>query len=148
MAIQMKDLPPRYRKAVQAQIGSVTSKANVETVKPYYPYESKTESIWAANCGLVLAPILKGNVVVTKYHPVEFLLPGETYKVDFMHVLSDGRTLFVEVKGSDKSKNHRDAISKLRAAASEHPYWYFYEAVLENPKHELAWRVKRVSPKG
>jgi len=62
------------------------------------------------------------------YHPMTLHLPGNKYTPDFMAIMSNGVTCFIETKGSKKSKNYRDSRSKLRAAATSFPFWVFIQA--------------------
>jgi hypothetical protein len=92
------------------------------------PYRSNAERDWARLGALILSNEFGELVLLTLYEPVTLRLPGGSYRPDFLHILEDGRTLFVEVKGSKKQKGYRDARSKLRAAAEIFSFWTFCEA--------------------
>jgi hypothetical protein len=100
--------------------------------------------VFAKVGALVLRGILGKKIIHLDYHPVAFLLPGETYKCDFLALACDGSQYFVECKGTNKSKNYRDARSKLRAAAARFPYWNFLEARWPDQRRELAWEIERI----
>lgn len=120
----------------------VRGKADVRKVNPYDPYDSKTDMVWAKVGGTVLQGKIGKRIVVVRYHPFIFVLPGETYKIDFMMIAEDGFHYMVECKGSKKAKNYRDARSKLRASAEIHPYWNFLLAVWPDQRNELGWDVE------
>jgi len=92
------------------------------------PYRSNAERDWARLGALILSDEFGEAVLLTLYEPIRLSIPGGHYTPDFLHILEDGRTLFVEVKGSKKQKGYRDARSKLRAAAEIFNFWTFAEA--------------------
>lgn len=90
-------------------------------------FRSKTEEIFAMlGAGLVSQHCAK-PVVIMKYEPITFNLPGGRYTPDFMVIFEDGEILFIEIKGSKRQKNYRDARSKLRSAHAIHPYFTWAE---------------------
>jgi hypothetical protein len=122
----------------------IKAKADVSKLKPYYPYDSKTEAVFAKVGAVLLRGFLRKKIVHLEYHPVEFILPGETYRIDFLAIAADGEQFFVECKGTNKSKNYRDSRSKLRAAAARFPYWNFLETRWPDQRRELAWKIERI----
>lgn len=92
-------------------------------------YRSKTETYWADIGEVYIADEFNARVVDQRYEPVSLAIPGGKYTPDFLYILETGQTVFVEVKGSKRQKNYRDARSKLRAAAEVYPFWTFVEAV-------------------
>jgi len=101
--------------------------ANVAALIP--KYRSKTERYWADVGAVYVAAEFEARVVLQMYEPVKLKLPGGIFTPDFMYLLDTGQTVFVEVKGSKRQKNYRDARSKLRAAAEIYSFWTFCEAV-------------------
>ncbi len=104
----------------------IVARANVAHLAP--AYDSQGEQWWANYGALLLAAELGAPVVLTQYHPLTFHLPGGSYTPDFMHIMADGRLVVIEVKGSRKQPNYRDARSKLRAAQALYPWATWYEA--------------------
>ena len=106
------------------------------------PYRSKAEAQWTRISYLYIEDWFKCQVVRELYEPISLKLPCGNYTPDFMVILSDGRVVFVEVKGSTRQKNYRDARSKLRAAAEVYPFFIFMQATgrLE------AWELEEIKP--
>ncbi len=119
-------------------------KADVGQLKPYYPFDSKTEQVFAEVGATLLGAHFGKRIVVVEYHPLAFMLPGGRYSPDFIFVAEDGRATFVECKGTDKARNYRDARSKLRAAASRFPYFTFVEARWPDQRRKLAWEIEEI----
>ena len=109
-------------------------------------YRSKTEEWWATFGPAILEGELRRlnpeaacAVVITEYEPVTLHMAGNDYTPDFLHILADGRMVFVETKAPLAQRNQagkrafrgqqnmRDARSKLREAAESFPYWQFVE---------------------
>jgi hypothetical protein len=97
-------------------------------VKLIDPFKSQTERTWAQIGGFILEDELGVGTLLQQYEPMTFHIPGGRYRPDFLHILADGRMVFVECKGSKKQRNYRDARSKLRATASLHPWATWIEA--------------------
>lgn len=89
--------------------------ANMDALIPRY--KSKAEEDYAIFGAAMIHQELGKVVELTMYEPMAFYIPGGRYRPDFMHILEDGKIVFVEVKGSKKQKNYRDSRAKLRAAA-------------------------------
>jgi len=104
----------------------------------YPKYKSKNESDWATFGSMILFAELQTATQWQGYEPVTFNIPGGRYKPDFMHVLADGRIAWVEVKGSKKQRGYRESRSKLRAAASIHPWFIWIEAIGEY----MSWEIE------
>ena len=92
-------------------------------------YRSDAERSWAASGNHYLLAHYGTPVVKTYYEPFVVNLPGGKYTPDFMHLMSNGLVVFVEIKGSKAQRGYRDARSKLRAAAALHPWADWIEAV-------------------
>lgn len=94
---------------------------------------STAEREWEREGWMLLLPVLERDpaerVLLTLYEPLTLNLPGGRYTPDYLHILSSGEQIFVEIKGSKKQKGYRDARSKLRAAAEVFPFWTFVEAM-------------------
>ena len=133
-------------KTMERQAEYVTAVADVAAMFP--AYKSHAEEAWVGYGDVVLLGELGQHTAVMLYEPMSFRLLGETYKPDFMHLLEDGRVVFVEVKGvfigakgkKIYMKSYRDARSKLRAAAELHPWFTWIEARQENG----GWIVERM----
>jgi hypothetical protein len=89
-------------------------------------FDSREEEWWNTHGYLLIGNEFGCDVIKTDYHGLTFHLDGERYTPDFAHVLADGRLVIVEIKAGTpndngklvcKTKNYRDARSKLRAAA-------------------------------
>ena len=78
------------------------------------------------------------------YEWVSFHLPGGSYTPDFMYVLQTGRIVFLEIKGSKRQANYRDARSKLRGAATLNPWFMFCECRID----KNSWVLERIKPDG
>lgn len=120
----------------------VRGKADVRKVRPYDPFDSKTDMVWAKVGAVILQGILGKRIVIVRYHPFIFVLPGESYEIDFLLIAEDGLHYLIECKGSKEAKNYRDARSKLRAAAALHPYWSFALAVWPDQRNEMRWDIE------
>ena len=109
--------------------------ADVEALIPQY--KSDTEEKFAQIGGVLLGAHFGQNVIVLQYEPCRWKIPGGQYLPDFMAVLANGAVVLVEVKGSRKQRNYRDARSKLRAAAAMYPMFTWCEVV-----ESYGWRVE------
>jgi hypothetical protein len=119
------------------------ARGRIDQLPKYYPYDSKTEQVFAKVGRIVLQGHIGKKFPILVYKPISFILPGETYRIDWLAIAEDGETWFLETKGSGKFHNYRDARSKLRAAAVLNPYWRFAE--LRWPqKQELQWTIRYV----
>jgi len=104
--------------------------ANVEALIPSYKSGAETEF---AGIGIaLLGAHFWTEVMLLLYEPCRWAIPGGHYTPDFMAVLQDGRVVFVEIKGSKKQRNYRDARSKLRAAQAVYPMFIWVEVVQED----------------
>ena len=101
--------------------------ANIESLIPRY--KSKAEEDYSNFGAALIGWELHKKVTLTMYEPIAFYIPGGRYRPDFMHILEDGRIVFVEVKGSKKQKNYRDSRAKLRAAAEVFPFFTWMMSV-------------------
>lgn len=100
--------------------------ANIAALVPQY--RSKTEAAWADVGAVYIAAEFDRLVSWEGYEPLALNIPGGRYTPDFLYILENGQMVFVEIKGSKRQKNYRDARSKLRAAAAVFPFWTFVEA--------------------
>ena len=107
----------------------------------YPAYRSKTEQAFAEMAVALMAAVMGDSIAVLLYEPLTFKLPGGSYTPDFMALTDGGDVAFIEVKGSTRQKNYRDARSKLRAAAELHPWFKFYEA---RPLRGHNWDIERI----
>lgn len=104
---------------------ALVARANVANLLPRF--DSNAEAWWDTYGAPIIADELGCAVTLSQFHPLTFHLPGGNYTPDFLHILTDGRLVLVEVKGSQQQKNYRDARSKLRAAAAIYPWATWYE---------------------
>ena len=93
-------------------------------------YDSKEEAAWALLCHDELEH--QGyNLLETIYHPFTLYIAGGKYTPDFLHIvqisMATSIVLIVEVKGSKKQRNYRDARTHLRSAANKFDFWRFAE---------------------
>lgn len=95
-------------------------------------YKSDSERQFACLGCTLLGAHLGAKVMLLLYEPCRWVISGGHYTPDFMAVLEDGRVVFVEIKGTKKQRNYRDARSKLRAAATIYPIFTWAEAVEED----------------
>jgi len=91
--------------------------------------KSKAERTWGQVGRHIIADEYEAEVLAELYEYWTFRIPGGKYTADFYYILESGRVVIVEVKGSRKQKNYRDARSKLRAAAAMNPWFTFVEAM-------------------
>ena len=103
---------------------------NIDIARLAPTFDSAAEEWWHKYGTLLLTDRLGEGIALTQYHAFTLHLPGGSYTPDFLHVTSDGRMLIVEVKGSTKQRNYRDARSKLRAAAELYRWAVFYEVIV------------------
>ena len=104
----------------------LAARADLTALLPQY--DSAGERWWATYGPLLIASDAHQPVALTQHHALTFTLPGGRYTPDFLHILADGRLVLVEVKGSRRQSNYRDARSKLRAAAELYPWAAWVEA--------------------
>ncbi|MBX3004538.1 MAG: hypothetical protein KF821_01775 [Anaerolineales bacterium] len=105
-------------------------------------YRSRAERRWASEGQILIAELFHTPVEVTLYEPMSFSVPGGRYTPDFLHILSTGEQVFVEIKGSRRQTNYRDARSKLRAAAEVYPYFHWVEALA--PSRNTGWKLEQI----
>ena len=103
------------------------AKAKVEALIPRF--KSSSEQQFSLLGPAILREAFDVPVVAMLYEPVRWKIPGGHYTTDFMAILDNGEVVFVEVKGSRKQRNYRDARSKLRAAAATYPMFTWCEVV-------------------
>lgn len=134
--------------------------ARADVAKLLPQLKSAEERWWDTHGALIIGNEFDSAVVATYYEKVSFKVPGGSYTPDFMHVLADGRMVYVEVKalilktkiidrrdGTSEVKQvhnsraqhgYREARSKLRAAAECYPFYIWVEArVGKRGEHEL-----------
>ncbi len=126
----------------------VLARADVRKLMP--AVKSHEEAWWQTHGALYVANEFGCAVAVTLYEPASWSIPGGSYKPDFLHMLADGRMVFVEVKAlilkdkvitrrdgtaevkqvhnSAAQHGYRDARLRLRAAAEVYPYFVWCEA--------------------
>ena len=88
-------------------------------------YKSKLEAKWAVIGPTIVSEQFGTPVVRTMYEPFSLNLSGGSYTPDFLHLLSDGRIVVVETKGSRYIRSTADSRSKFRAAAVDFSMFYF-----------------------
>lgn len=107
--------------------------------------ESREEIKWKPFARLVLKDHLELDVSMEKYHSIAFILPGNTYTPDFSYIMSDGTRVMVEVKGSEFQPGYRDAIAKMRMAATLN--WdYTFVLVMPDKAMPNGWHIETIEP--
>lgn len=105
--------------------------------------ESLEEQRWKVMGTPLLEEYFGGSkVVFCKPKAVSYQLPGGRYTVDFLYFFEDGMRLAVDVKGSKFQKGYKDAVAKIRAAATLHWYDRFMMVMWERGK----WQLEEVLP--
>ena len=103
--------------------------------------ESAQEIKWLKFATTVIKETFKSDVIITKPKPCSFNLPANSYTPDFLHILKDGRRVYVEVKGSEFQPGYRDSIAKLRMTATLY-YYDIFILVMPDVKEPNGWKVK------
>jgi len=103
-------------------------------------YKSSTEQQFSLLGAAILREALGAAVAAMFYEPCRWKIPGGHYTPDFLAILDTGQVVFIEIKGSRKQRNYRDARSKLRAAADVYRMFVWCEVVEED-----GWRVEVLS---
>ena len=101
--------------------------ADVSTLIPVY--KSKCERRFANLGALLLGAHFGAECLWFMYEPQRFKIPGGHYTPDWLALMSDGRVVYVEVKGSKRQKGYRAARSKVRAAQEIYPMFTWVEVV-------------------
>jgi hypothetical protein len=109
-------------------VTTILARANMGQLVP--TFDSKAEAWWDRYGATIIADECDTAVALTQYHPFTLHIPGGNYTPDWLHILSDGRLVVVEIKGSTKQRGYRDARSKLRSAAETFRWLTFYEAIV------------------
>jgi hypothetical protein len=122
---------------------TIQARADLAALLP--AFDSKENVWWSQYGDLLIADELGQRVMLSQYQPVTFHLPGGRYTPDFLHILADGRLVFVEIKGSTHQRNYRDARSKLRAAAELYAWTTFYEAIV-SISNQGCEKLERIAP--
>lgn len=119
----------------------ITAKALLEFAGK--EYKSNGERRWANEGAAIIHTEFMAPVAVTLYEPISFNVPGGRYTPDFLHILSTGEMVFVEIKATRLQKNYRDARSKLRAAAEVYPYFHWVEVITPSRKFPH-WSLEQI----
>lgn len=107
--------------------------------------ESREELKWQPFSRTVLKDHLGTDVVLERYHSIAFVLPGNVYTPDFNYVMSDGSRVMVEVKGSEFQPGYRDAIAKMRMAATLN-FDYVFILAMPDKACSNGWHVETIAP--
>lgn len=101
--------------------------------------ESREEQRWHVNGEDI--PLIQDyfdqKVALCKPKAQSYNLPGGRYSPDYLYILEDGTRVVVEVKGSKFQKGYRDAVAKMKAAATLHWYDKFMLVMWANGHWEL-----------
>lgn len=91
-------------------------------------------------------PLLQNHygekIVLCKPKAQSYLLPGGRYSPDYLYIFESGLRVIVEVKGSSFQKGYKDAIAKMRAAATLH--WYDHFMLVTREAGE--WKLEEMKP--
>ena len=110
-------------------------------------YKSAEERAFAQYIRALLPDKFGSEVFGWGYETWTVNMPGNRYTPDFCAILSDGRVIFVEVKGSKSQRGYRDARSKLRAAAALHPEYVWAECIVVLKRGEVAsMEIEEIEP--
>lgn len=107
------------------------SNVNPGTVVDFFlTARSREEARAADDLPALIEQETGGEIVFAGYEWVSFKLPGSSYTPDWNYLLSDGRWVRVEVKGSRYQAGYQASVARLRAAAALNPWdaFYLYEA--------------------
>lgn len=105
--------------------------------------ESLEEQRWKVMGTPLLEEYFGGlKVVFCKPKALSYQLPGGRYTIDFLYIFEDGMRLAVDVKGSKFQKGYKDAVAKIRAAATLHWYDRFMMVMWERGK----WQLEEILP--
>jgi len=107
------------------------SKALHDRLSFFLAARSNAEVRWNQASRAIILATLGSEVYFDGYEWMTFKVPGGSYTPDRSCLLKDGRWIFIEIKGSKKQINYRDARSKLRSAAALNPWFTFYEAIVD-----------------
>ncbi len=136
----------------------ILARADVRKLMP--TFRSAEERWWHTHGALVIGNEFGADVLRTFYEPASWAIPGGTYKPDWLHVLADGRLVFVETKalilknkiidradGTSEVKQvhnsraqhgYRDARLRLRSAAECYGFFVWVEARIgKHGEHEI-----------
>jgi len=129
--------------AIQAYVvsGKPPSTADRTLMEFYLRSRSTVEDEWRQYDAVLISGATGRTVSARLYEWLTFKLPGGSYTPDFVYVMDNGMIVCVEVKGSKRQTNYRDARAKLRAAASLNPWFLFYEALKERN-----WSLEHIKP--
>ena len=111
------------------------AQADAESLTPRY--KSGSEQQFSLLGAAILREAFDVSVAAMFYEPVRWKIPGGHYTPDWLAIMENGTVIFVEIKGSRKQRNYRDARSKLRAAAELYPFFTWCEVVEAD-----GWRVE------
>jgi len=119
------------------------AKAMLEAVMPRY--RSRAEAVWASMGRFIIENELDLEVILTRYEPLGFNLPGGRYTPDFLYIHEDGTLTLVEVKASSKQKGYRDSRAKLRAAAAVFPWCRWFMATRIPDRQGGGWKLEQIN---
>lgn len=109
----------------------------IDLLKFFKPSSSGTEQKWSGYLGSAAIEDKFGPIIFVGYNWFSFKLPGGFYTPDYCYFLESGQWVIVEIKGSKRQANYRDARSKLRAAATLNPWHIFVEAMPKDGVFQL-----------
>jgi hypothetical protein len=90
---------------------------------PEDEFDSKLEAARGTYLGYLL---LAKDIQKVVHHPFTIDIGGRLYTPDYLVWWADGRITVEEVKGSLKSKNARDSVTRLHVAAALFPMFTWY----------------------
>lgn len=107
---------PVTRRPQRSRVGNPVPSSSDE-------YDSKLEAARGTYLGYLL---LAKDIQKVVHHPFQIDIGGRLYTPDYLVWWADGRITIEEVKGSLKSKNARDSITRLHVAAALFPMFTWY----------------------
>ena len=105
--------------------------------------ESQEEKRWQSQGIPLLEDFYHQKIVLWQPKAVSWQIPGGRYSPDFFYIFEDGMRLHVEVKGNEHQAGYRDAMARMRVAATLRWYDRFLMAVKETT---TTWKLKEVLP--
>lgn len=141
------------------------STAAIERIKKFSPPSTKTqlslvlkgfakfllkakssyEKRWLQFDKVVIEDYYETKVQIIRPKPLSFHLPANVYTPDFMYILDNGDTLYIEVKGSEFQHGYRDSVAKLRMTATLFYFWKFAIA-MPDKNGKNGWKIIPIEP--
>jgi hypothetical protein len=107
--------------------------------------ESREEAKWQKLDKETIEHYFNQKVLFSRMKPVSFILPGAVCTPDFFYMLEDGTRVHCEVKGSVFAHGYKEAMVRVRAAASIN--WDLtFILVMPDKESYNGWSVEVIKP--